>query len=241
MKLSVFLLLVVSIINISINYIKTPMNNSELSLKYLVRESALKTEKAPVLILLHGVGSNEKDLFSFADFIDEKYLVVSAQGPYNLGVNRYGWYEVNFSNGKPQINADQAEKSRLALINFIDEIVEKYNADSQKVYLMGFSQGAIMSYSVALSQPEKVAGFAAFSGRVLDTTKQNASKSDQLSKLKVYLAHSRNDQVLSFQYAEEAHKMLESLNIETTYRVFDDGHSISRENLYAFLGWLSKQ
>jgi len=122
-------------------------NKSEtLVLNYLIRKPKVKINKPPVLIMLHGVGANEKALFPLTNKIDDKFLIISAQAPYKYSENSYGWYKVDFSTGKPVIDHSQAEKSRIILLQFINQIVEKYNSNADKVYLMGFSQGAIMAF-----------------------------------------------------------------------------------------------
>ncbi|WP_197062231.1 alpha/beta hydrolase [Flavobacterium rivuli] len=86
------------------------------ALHYLVRQPKIKAAHPPVLFLLHGVGSNEKDLFSFAQNLPDKYLVISARGPLTLGANRYGWFHVDFKDGKPNMNFEEQEASRKLLI-----------------------------------------------------------------------------------------------------------------------------
>ena len=139
--------------------------------QYLVRESRIKTGKAPLLLLLHGVGSNETDLFSFANQLPDQFLVVSARGPYTLEAGRYAWYQVDFSTGKPVIQIEQEERSRRMILQFIEELKERHHIDESAVYLCGFSQGAIMSYSAGLTAPELFKGIAAMSGRLPEEVK----------------------------------------------------------------------
>ena len=103
------------------------MNSSnELpKLHYLVRQPKVKTANPPLLILLHGVGGNEQNLFSFANDLPDNYLVVSARGPLTLGAKSFAWFQVDFSSGRPQINEKQAENARLILIDFIENIQYK--------------------------------------------------------------------------------------------------------------------
>jgi phospholipase/carboxylesterase len=217
-------------------------NKSEtLVLNYLVRKPKVETVNPPVLIMLHGVGSNESGLFSYADQIPDKYLVISAQAPYQYSQDSYGWFKVNFVNGKPIIDNEQAEKSRIILLQFINQIVEKHSADADSVYLMGFSQGAIMAFSVALTRPDKVKAIATFSGRVLDATKKGISKSKELQDLKVLLAHSTNDAILKYNYANQSNELLKLNNIETEFITDNVGHSISENGFLIFTNWLKSK
>src|SRR5215470_2512860 len=120
-----------------------------LSLVHLVRQPSVETSVPPLLLLLHGVGSNEHDLFGLAPFLDERFLIISARAPNTLAPGSHAWFEVDFTPQGPVINPVQAEASRKALIAFLGEAITTYNADPKQVYLLGFSQGAIISASVA--------------------------------------------------------------------------------------------
>ena len=68
----------------------------ELSLEYQVREPKILLDKNPLLLLLHGYGSNDYDLFSFASELPDEYFVISARAPYDLQYGSYAWYAINF-------------------------------------------------------------------------------------------------------------------------------------------------
>jgi phospholipase/carboxylesterase len=208
------------------------------SLHYLVRPAAAPTGKTPLILLLHGVGSNEKDLFSFADRLPSEYLVVSARGPVVLGSDSFAWYRVDFSTGAPVADVRQAEASRAELVAFIDYLAQRYTIDTQRVYLVGFSQGAIMSYSIALTRPDKVAGIAAMSGRLLEEVKPHIATQESLKPLHVYIAHGTDDRVLPVGYARDAAAFLKTLGITPTYREYPEGHTISLTMLDDLVGWL---
>ena len=95
------------------------LKKSDTVLHYLLREPTIKSSNPPLIILLHGIGSNEHDLFSFADHLPGKFLVVSVQAPYSLGNNGYAWYHADYSTPKPVFNKEEAEKSRNTIIQFI--------------------------------------------------------------------------------------------------------------------------
>ncbi len=206
-------------------------------LQYLVREPITKSANPSVLIMLHGVGSNEQDLFSLANQLPDDFLVISARAPIRLGENSFAWYQVDFSTGKPVFNVEQQENSRAILIKFIDQIKEKYAA-SGNVYLGGFSQGAIMSYSVGLTRPDLVNGIAVMSGRLLEETKPMIAAKDKLQSLKVFISHGINDPVLNIQYARTSVAFLKTLGINPTYKEYPEVHTISNDMLIDLVKWL---
>ena len=117
-----------------------------MSLHHLVREPKIKLEKNPAIILLHGYGSNEEDLFSFATELPDEYYVISARAPYDMIYGSYAWYAINFDADENKFSdLDQARSSRDLIVDFIDECISKYPIDSDNVILIGFSQGAILS------------------------------------------------------------------------------------------------
>lgn len=205
-------------------------------LHYLVKEPTGKTTSRKAIILLHGVGSNEQDLFGLANYLPDDFYIISARGPYTLGAGRFAWYNVDFSTGKPVIQADQELSSRAVIKTFVEQIKAKYELD--EVYLGGFSQGAIMSFSVGLTNPAAVKGIIAFSGRLLEQVRPAIVKSDALAKVKVFLAHGTHDGTLPVQYARDARTFLQTLNVPLTYHEYAMGHQISQETLTDVKAWL---
>ena len=115
-----------------------------LSLDYLIREPKIKSDKNPLLLLLHGYGSNEADLFSFASELPEEYYVISARAPYDLQYGSYAWFAINFDADQNRFSDnEQAKSSRDLIAKFIDELIANYPIDEKDVTLLGFSQGAL--------------------------------------------------------------------------------------------------
>src|SRR5215813_4755144 len=122
---------------------------ASLSLTHLLQQPLRPSDgPPPLLILLHGYGSNEHDLFGLAPYLDRRFQIVSARAPHILMPGGYAWFELGWTATDIVINVEQAEQSRALLIRFIAEALAAYGGDPAHVYLVGFSQGAIMSASV---------------------------------------------------------------------------------------------
>src|SRR5688500_14290447 len=147
------------------------------SLVHLVREPTQPSEKPPTLLLLHGVGSNENDLFGLAPELDPRFRIVSARAPIELGPGAYGWYEVAFTPTGIVGNLEQAHSSLARLVGFVDQLA------AERLFLLGFSQGAIMTLGLALTQPEKVAAAVALSGRFMLDELRGMAEPERLSGL----------------------------------------------------------
>jgi phospholipase/carboxylesterase len=212
-----------------------------MSLHYLVREPKIIQEKNPLLLLLHGYGSNEADLFSFASELPEEYFVISAQAPYDMQFGSFAWYEINFDADVNKFSdLNQARQSRDMIANFIDELLAKYPIDSTKVSLIGFSQGSILSYAVALSYPTKIAKVGAMSGYLnLDMAIEGFEKND-ISGLKIFASHGTVDQVIPVEWARKTPQLLENFGIDVVYKEYPIGHGVSPQNFFDFRKWLAE-
>ena len=217
------------------------MQTPDLSLTHLVRRPARESARPPLLILLHGVGSNERDLFELAPLLDERLLILSARGPLERGPGGYAWFEVTFTPGGPTINPAQAEASRQALIRFIDEAVAAYGADPARVYLMGFSQGAIMSASVALTAPELVAGAVLMSGRILPEIRPELAEPARLAR-PCWIGSTASAVPCTSRMGSPASRaLLESLPVDLDYREYPQGHEVSQRSLADIAAWLRQR
>ena len=213
----------------------------KLSLEYLVREPKIKTQKNPLLLLLHGYGSNEQDLFSFSSELPEEYYVISARAPYDLQYGSYAWYAINFDADENKFSDhNQAMQSRDLISNFIDELIQNYPIDPKQLTLLGFSQGTILSYSVALSYPEKVQRVVALSGYLNEEIIVENYKNNDFSNLKMFVSHGSVDQVIPVDWAKKAPGILDSLNIPNEFREYQVGHGVAPQNFFDLKNWLQK-
>lgn len=212
-----------------------------MSLHYLIREPKTVKDKNPLILLLHGYGSNEEDLFSFASELPEEYYVISVRAPYDMMYGSYAWYAINFDADENKFSDhEQARESRDLIAKFIDELVANYPIDANDIALIGFSQGCILSYAVALSYPEKVQRVVAVSGYLnLDIATENYANND-FSKLKIFASHGTVDQVIPVDWARKAKPVLDRLGIETIYKEYPIGHGVSPQNFYDFRNWLQQ-
>lgn len=213
----------------------------ELSLYHLVREPKIKKEKNPLLLLLHGYGSNEEDLFSFASELPEDYYVVSARAPFDLSYGSYAWYAINFDADENKFSdIGQARASRDIIANFIDELVANYPIDLENVTLIGFSQGCILSYAVAVSYPEKVQRVVAMSGYWNPEIAVDDYLENDCSKLRIFASHGTVDQVIPVEWARKSIPALQVLGIEIVFKEYMVGHGVAPQNFFDFKHWLTK-
>ena len=210
-------------------------------LHYIVREPKKSVQNPPLLILLHGYGSNEQDLFSFADELPDELLIVSVRAPYEMGFGGYAWYAINLdaNNGKFS-DLDEAKKSIKKIANFIDEIKVKYHTNPEKTFLLGFSQGAILSYALSFLHPNKVQHILALSGYINDGLLPENIDTLHI-KTDYYISHGTVDQVLPVDWARKSTKFLDNLQIPYQYTEYPVGHGVAPQNFFSLKKWIEKR
>ncbi len=213
-----------------------------LALKYFVQMPTEKTAKPPVVILLHGYGSNERDLFDLRAFFPKSYLVVSARAPYTVTGGGYQWFEKELVNNKYTGKKEHLDFSRAAITKFISQVVRKYSADSTKVYLVGFSQGAMMCYEAGLTAPQLLKGIGILSGRLPESLKPLIKRTPELKKLKIFVAHGTADTRLSFADGKEAADYLRgTVGLKPEFHKYDGmEHSITNAVMLDLAAWAEK-
>lgn len=218
------------------------MTTAPLSLEHIIRPSTITNGKPPVLFMLHGYGSNEEDLFSFAPELPGELCIISIRAPYTIQPYGYAWYAINFDAEKGKwSNDEEAIASRDNIVTFIDEACTAYGLDSQNVNLLGFSQGTILSYAVALSYPEKIKNIVALSGYINEKILKESYQKNDFSTLNFYCSHGEVDQVIPVEWARKAPTILKKLGIKHIYEEFPAGHGVVPQNFYALKKWIQEK
>jgi phospholipase/carboxylesterase len=187
-------------------------------------------------LLLHGRGADEMDLIGLADAIDPRLTIVSARGLYRLGFG-YAWYEM------PRIGSPDPVTIRASidkLDKFIPEIIEAYDIDPQRLYLMGFSQGGILASALALLMPGRFRGVIMHSSYVA-TTADLPIQPEAVRGLPFFLAYGKYDGIIPIALGRAGAEYLREAGADLTYVEYPIGHQISEESLYDLSEWLTGQ
>ena len=194
--------------------------------------------KSPLIILIHGYGSNERDLFSLIDYLPKKAYIISIRGPIELFNNSYAWYDIYIDNNSKLYDHEGAKQVRDELSKFIDDIIKYPNIDSDNVTLIGFSQGAILSHAISYSYPGTIKNIMAISG-VID---EKIMKRTHLKpKTNIYISHGTNDNLIDYQISKESLNFYKSKNIDFTFESYEQGHGINEKNLESLIKWLNEK
>ena len=155
-----------------------------------------------------------------------------------LGPGSYGWFQIEFTPRGMVADVEQAKRSLGLLPGFIDGLIETYHADGGRVYLAGFSQGAMMGLALTLTRPEKIAGVVAMSGRLPTQLLARVADGEALAGKPVFVTHGLYDPVLPVENGRAARDFLRALSVELTYREYPMAHEVSAQSLGDVSAWL---
>jgi phospholipase/carboxylesterase len=190
-------------------------------------------------MVLHGIGGNEQSIAPIATGVDPRLTVISVRAPLPMGPVAFGWYPTRFTPEGPVIDAAEAEQGRRALVSFI----ETYRAEHQvqRLYLMGFSQGAIMAAAAALSAPSLIQGAVGFSGRFPKEYEGVVRPRSEVAQTRLWIGHGTEDDKLPIHLGRAMRDSLERFGAVYEYSEFTAGHQVTPEMLAASHQWLANQ
>lgn len=200
-----------------------------------------ETEKPPVLIFLHGIGADENDLFGLSNFLDKRFFIISVRAPFTLPYGGFAWFEIFIRQDGITANIEQFEESKQKFLEFVDKIVVEHDLDAERIFLCGFSQGAMVSTSAFLEAPEKFAGLAALSGRASPEMLPATDDFEKLKDFPVLIQHGIYDPVLPIENGRATKEILSRLPVKLDYKEYPMAHEISPESLTYLADWLRKR
>lgn len=218
------------------------MEAKQLSLHHLVQfPTSVGSQESencyPTILALHGRGSNEQDLMGLASHLPGGLLWISPRAPLRLGPSSYEWFRVRVI-GKP--DPEQVASALETIDHFVDEILSAYPIDPQKLFLLGFSQGSLLSMCYALIHPARVAGVVAQSGYIPNGVDLEIGEIDMKNKPFI-LTHGEHDTLIPIEWGRASRDLLQKLGVDLAYHEFQMGHSVSIDSLEVISAWLEKQ
>ena len=190
-----------------------------------------------LLLLLHGVGGEEDQLATLGAHVDGGTLVVLPRAQRSISGAGFGWFREGLGSDGPEVVVAEAEESRLKLIEFATRLQSRFDVAPARTVLAGFSQGAMLAASVALTAPEVLAGFVLCCGRIVPEVEAQLAPRTQLDRLEALVLHGRDDEILPPTWAERADAALNRLGVAHETRVYPTGHRLTPEMRDDFLAW----
>ena len=210
-----------------------------LPLTFLMRPAAPSVSHPWLLVLMHGVGSNEQDLFSLTDQIPDRFCVLSLRAPYRMAPGSFSWFDFSIDPGGAR-NIDEAQEaaSRALVAQAVTSASAQLGIAPERVVVGGFSQGGIMALSLLLTQPALMQGALVWHGRLLPQMQARAAAHDALRGRQLWLSHGTHDNVIPVAHAQAIAHYVQTLPVTLTYREFPSAHEIRPSELAATVAWL---
>jgi phospholipase/carboxylesterase len=193
-------------------------------------------QKYPAVFALHGIGYNEQDILSAVVDLKERFILIGIRGhlAHNGGFAYYTLKEY----GKP--DRDKFDQSIAMLKEFIAFALGQYPVDPQQMFLLGFSQGAILSMSLALILGNSVKGVAAMNGYIPAFVKEEFAIKP-INKVSFFLSDGEWDHIFPPRIGKENYEYLSQYAKSVQYKTYPSGHEISAENRRDVAAWLRSQ
>jgi phospholipase/carboxylesterase len=189
-----------------------------------------------IVILAHGYGSNGEDLISLAPYWREAlphavFIAPNAPQPCPGAPGGYQWWPIG------SVDRTAGVKSAAPVLDaFIDAELARYGLTDERLALVGFSQGTMLSLHVALRRPRTMAGVIGYSGMLID-----ADEADIRSRPPILLVHGDADPMVPIAAFHHAQAELKRLGLEITSHVSRGlGHSIDMDGLKLGEAFLSR-
>ena len=197
----------------------------------------------PTVLTLHGRGANAFDLLGLAPHLCKgRFLMICPEGPLETpigpGALGYAWYPMSMG-GPPDIEAILASRAKLQ--EFLDGCLRRYPIDAKKFLVLGFSQGGVMAYSLALSNPERFSGLVVLSSWLPKELVPELSIGEAVQSLPTLVQHGSQDPLIEIQRARDSVEHLRALRVPLTYREYDMGHEITPRSLSDLSAWLEEK
>lgn len=211
----------------------------DIPLSYLHRPAAPSTPSPWLLVLLHGVGSQERDLFELHPFVPKAFHVLSLRAPHRVGPGAFAWFAFSVGpDGSRQIHESQEAESRKQVAHAVEVAARELGIAPGRVVVGGFSQGGIMALSLLLTRPELMRAALVWHGRLLAQALDHAAPPEALQGKNLWVSHGLQDHVIPLANAHAIREHVQGLPLALTYAEFPGAHEIRPAELQQAMTWL---
>lgn len=195
----------------------------------------------PLLVLLHGIGADENDLFPIGPMLDPRLKVVSLRAPRPYAVG-HSWFDIDFrSDGSVVPDVGQAKSALAALAAWLEQAPARHGTDPARTYVLGFSQGSMMSLGLLQSVPQRLAGVIALSGRDPAGLFEATADRIDIGQVPLFVGHGLHDDLLPIAHGRAIRERFAGWSRDFTYREYPVGHGVSDAEVGEIADWLRKR
>jgi len=187
----------------------------------------------PTVVMLHGRSGDENAMWIFSRTLPKEWLVVAPRGIKPDPGGGYAWHPRQRDEWPPLSKFDEAVT---AVVRFIQALPGLYDADPDRLYLMGFSQGAATAYAIAMRDPGLVQGVAGLVGFV-PVESDAAVETKALSGLPIFMAVGKEDRYIPLARTQGCAQTLRLSGAVLTYHDYDTGHRLNAQGIRDLKAW----
>ncbi len=195
-----------------------------------------QTKRPPLLVLLHGRGADEHDLFELAPAIDSRFAIAAVRAPLPTDEGGYTWSESR----TPGRYIGESLRASLTWFQAWLDSLTNGRPEAQDVYLLGFSAGMAMASALLLDEPARYAGAVLLSGTLPFDTDLAMTK-NRLAGVRLFHGHGSFDRVIPADLVARSAKYLrESSGAVLETRSYPIAHEISDQEMRDINAWLTR-
>jgi len=195
--------------------------------------------KPPLIVLLHGIGADEDDLFPLARVLDPRLTVVSVGAPHAYYGGR-AWFHVDFAPGGRVVpDVAQARATLADLVRWLETAPARHDTDAARTFLLGFSQGGMMALGALGTIPERLAGVVVLSSRFSTELFPPTAPEDAIARVPLFVAHGTLDETLAVANGRAIRDAFRHRNRDFTYREYRVAHGIAEQETADVAAWLA--
>lgn len=213
----------------------------DLPLHYSLRLPRVHIRRPPLLVLLHGIGGNDRDFLDLMTTIDDRYCILSVRAPFSLTAGSATWFSIDRGSGVSLTNVPQAEYSREIVLKTIPEAAKQLKINPDQIFLFGFSQGAVIALGVFMTRPDLFAGILAVSGQLLPEIRSLMAPPGKFVNKPVLLLHGMQDAFYPLSLGRSTSALLATLPLKLEYHEYYMGHNLTQEVLTKAQEWLGNR
>lgn len=208
-------------------------------LTYLFMPAEQQVGTPSMLVMMHGYGANEQDFNDFPVIVPGNMIVVSLRAPLPVAGDSYQWYRNSATEAQA---ANDVKNSRQEVVATVKTLQQQYHISPAHTYIGGFSQGAVMTYAVALHSPQLFHGAVIFSGRLPAGFKAASLSAQAMRNLHIFVGHGEADNRIPLSHAKQAVDVISQWVPDVTFKTYPGmGHTINLDEIKDFRQWLSQQ
>jgi phospholipase/carboxylesterase len=211
----------------------------------------------PLVMILHGHGANPENYVGVFERVASSLdaIVSAPYGPYPIPFEQghgYSWYPAPwfFRELLDTGNDDRAQRrrevelqeqvvSKQFVLAAIEHVSTAYPVDPTRVFLMGHSEGGVLTYDLGLENPDLFRGLIVIGSRLRESDAAPEALAEAAGGLEVMICHSRQDTAIGFENAEKAAKTLRSAGIESKVYSYEGGHGLTTALIQTIGRWIA--